>query len=115
MSVKELFKGKQVKRLGDPEGVMAVLQIARRLLKERGDGAVYVALDEALDLAAPKDRARAWWAAHRMVVRSLPAGTASIGDFEATSPSSDDVLELMAVAIRKQGVLNIQAAKGKRQ
>lgn len=114
VKMKELFRSSG-KRCGDPDGVMAVLQIARRLLSERGDNNVYGALDEAIDLAAPRDQSRAWWAAHRRVVDCLPAAWrgSNIGLF-AESASHDEVLEVLAEAIREQGRANIVAAKGKR-
>lgn len=94
---------------------MAVLQITKRLLTERGDKRVYPALDEALDLAAPKDRARAWWSAHRAIRHALPAGYRAIGDYtDLSSTTSEDVIGVVSQAILSQGQDNIKAAKGKR-
>lgn len=102
------------KRIGDPDGVIAVLQIAKRLLSERGDGNLFAALDEALDMAAPKDMARAWWAAHRVIRMSLPNGYDNIVSF-STSDSVDagKVMDVLDAAILLQGRANIQQSKGK--
>lgn len=101
---------------GDPDGVLSTLQIARRLLKERGDKAIYPALDEALEMSIPLDRARAWWTAHRALVNSLPPGFSALGDY-AMLPSTtvEDLDALMLSAIRNQGMVNVMLAKGKRQ
>lgn len=94
---------------------MAVLQITKRLLSERGEKRVYPALDEALDLAAPKDRARAWWSAHRAIRHALPLGYQTIGDYtNMSSTTSEDVIEVVSQAILSQGRDNIKVAKGKR-
>lgn len=104
----------RTKRMGDPDGVMATLQIARRLLSERTDKGVYPALDEGLDLAAPKDRSRAWWAAHRAVIDALPEGFTTIGDFTMLSgTSTDDVLAVFDRAILAHGQKVALQAKGK--
>ena len=93
---------------------MATLQIARRLLSERGDKGVYPALDSALDFAEPKDRARAWWAAHRAVIDSLPAGCKTVADFTwLSSTTTEDVLAVFDAAILLQGRKNAMQAKGK--
>lgn len=93
---------------------MATLQVARRLLSERGDKGVYPVLDSALDMASPKDRARAWWAAHRAVIDSLPAGYKTVADFTwMSSTSNEDVLAVFDRAILLQGQKNALQAKGK--
>jgi len=91
------------KPLGDPGGVMATLQIARRLVSEWGNKAVYPALDEALPMAAPKDRARAWWAAHRFLLDAVPAGYADLSAYVMADTSHADVLALMDSAIKECG------------
>lgn len=89
------------KVLADPGGVMATLQGMRRLLVEWGNKAVYPALDESLEMAVPKDRARAWWATHRVLVAALPAGYGTIGDYVMqASTTSDDVVALVDSALK---------------
>lgn len=100
---------------GDPDGVLATLQIARRLLKERGNKAIYPALDEALEKSDPTDRARAWWTAHRAIVNALPDGFRTLGDYtDLDSTTVEDVDAVLLSAIRNQGMLNVALAKGKR-
>lgn len=92
------------KTLGDPEGVMATLQVARRLIAEWGNTAVYPALEEALPMSAPKDRGRAWWGAHREVNRALPAGYSNVGDWLLASPRTHaEVLSVFDAAIKAYG------------
>lgn len=100
------------KKTDDPDGVMAVLQIAKRLLSERGNKDIYIALDEALDMAVPKDRARTWWGAHRAIVHALPDGFLTIGDYTILSgTTSDDVVRLLERAVLAQGSVNLAGAK----
>lgn len=104
------------KHIGDPDGTMAVLQIAKRLVTDREESNLYAALDEALDMAAPKDAARAWWSAHRVIRRSLPDRFDNILDFSCDSTVTvEEILEVLEAAILAQGTANIRQAKGKRQ
>ena len=119
MSLKQKFSRLErkfgAKKTDDPEGVMAVLLVGKRLIGERNDKSVYVALDEALDLSAPKDRARAWWAAHRALRHALPAGFTTIGEYAMVdSTTTEDCVELFTRAILAQGSVNQIVAKGKR-
>ena len=91
---------------------MATLQIAKRLLSERNDKGIYPALDEALEMSAAKDRARAWWAAHRAIVDALPDGFSTIGDYTMLSGTTvEDCEELLARAILAQGSANLAQTK----
>lgn len=115
MNVLEKIQRKRAKRIGDPEGVLSTLQVARRLLSERGDKGVYPALDDSLSMSVPKDRARAWWAAHRALINALPGGHRTIGEFLwLSSTSVEDVLAVFDRAIKLQGEANIVQSKGKR-
>lgn len=100
-----------VKNTDDPDGVLAVLQIARRLVSE-GDSAVYATLDDAIQLASPKDHALAWWAAHRALFSSLPSGFRTLGEFTHEA-DKEDLLKVFDRAINKQGTMNAAVRKGK--
>lgn len=91
---------------------MAVLQITKRLLGERNDKAIYAAMDEALEMAAPKDHARTWWSAHRALVKALPPGYTISTFSEMPTTTSADIDGLLADAIRSQGAANIAVSKG---
>lgn len=114
VKVNKLFRNARKKRSGDPDGIMAVLQITRRLLGESGDTAVYTAMDEAVELAAPKDSTRAWWGAHREIVAAMPPGYTTIGEFIAHKHTShDEVLQVLDKACQELGRRNAEAKKGK--
>jgi hypothetical protein len=111
--LRRLSRKNGVKVTSDPAGVVATLQIAKRLVGERKDKALYLALDEALEMAAPKDRAQTWWASHRAVVGQLPSGFTSIDQFTKSGDTSvEDVLDLLSRAVKNQGEVNLVAAKG---
>lgn len=113
VNVMTRFKKKRDLRPSDPDGILAVLQVSRRLLGERKDKSLYAVLDEALELAAPADPAKAWWAAHRRVARSMPPGM-SVDDYlRSGSSTHESLMEVLSNAIRAQGLVNLQAAKGK--
>lgn len=100
-----------VKATNDPDGVMASLQIARRLIND-GDTAVYSVMDDATRLAAPKDHAIAWWAAHHALISALPTGVKTLGQFSVQS-SSEELVALFDTAIKNQGTMNAAIRKGK--
>jgi len=100
-----------VKATSDPDGVLASLQIARRLVNE-GDTAVYSVMDDATRLAAPKDHAIAWWAAHHALTSALPADAKSLGDFTIRA-SHEELVALFDTAIKNQGKMNAAMLKGK--
>jgi hypothetical protein len=114
--VRRLSRKNGVKVTSDPVGVVSTLQIAKRLIGERKDKGLYPALDEALEMSAPQDRARTWWSAHRAVVGALPNGFITIGDYLMLSSTTvDDVLDLLGRAVKNQGEVNLAVAKGKNQ
>jgi hypothetical protein len=125
----------------DPDGVLAVLQTARRLLAEggslhKGDGwweksskatryTIIGALRHGVDLAHPRDRARAFNAAQHAVQGALNADkTAELGMAHLpqpvitrweTNPAStlEDALRIMDAAIKNQGKVNLAVNKAK--
>lgn len=108
--VKKLKKQLGVKKTDDPDGVMAVLQTARRIIADEGDMAVYAVLDEAVDMAAPKDDAIAWWAAHYAILSQVPSQFRTVGDYAVRS-SQEDLVALFDAAILAQGTMNINTMR----
>lgn len=100
-----------VKRTDDPDGVLAVLQVSRRLISE-GDLAVYSVLMDAVRMAAPKDDAIAWWAAHYALTHQIPTGYRTLGEYCCVA-DQEKLLELFDAAIKNQGTLNVVVRKGK--
>ena len=84
------------KAVRDTDGVIAVLQVARRIVKDAGRDPVEALMVAADDMASPKDNVRAFWAAHY-------AWTNGVGDTE---------LDRFDDAIRSQGVVNELVRKG---
>ncbi|AEK09971.1 hypothetical protein FDH96_gp059 [Mycobacterium phage Rey] len=80
----------------DPDALLSALQITKRLVSEaNAQGAplsVAAALDTALGMAAPKDPARTWWSAIRLIVRHNETGKSN--------------LAVLADAIQAQGKVN---------
>ena len=124
----------------DPDGVMAVLQTARRLLSDGGelfkDGweeqrprkkpTVYSfmgALRRAVDLAHPKDRSRALWAAQHALqgaVEKDPTKDNGIAHVDKpvitrweSHPKTtlNDALRVYDAAIKSQGTVNLAQKK----
>lgn len=65
----------------DPEGLMATLQVTKRLLSESVDGehlTIMEAVDKAIPMAAAKDSVRTWWAAMRVIFRHTEADKSSL-------------------------------------
>lgn len=99
------------KKVDDSDGVLATLQIARRLIQDEG-----YAASEALNLAADKyaapiDKSRAFWAAHyalTMVSRRYWSTMRSFDEapVDLQLPAFDD-------AIKHQGEMNMKAKKEK--
>lgn len=107
--IQKLKRKLGVKATTDPDGVMAVLQISRRLTAE-GDTAIYGVMEDALSMSAPKDDAVAWWAAHHALSTALPEGYKSLGEFSVRA-SQEEMLALFDVAIKNQGTMNLYMAK----
>ena len=61
--MKRLARKLGVKPTNDPDGVIAVLEIGKRFVKE-GQDPYEAILSASNDYAAPKDSARAFWAAY---------------------------------------------------
>ncbi|QUU29252.1 hypothetical protein SSEA_SKINNY_53 [Mycobacterium phage Skinny] len=85
----------------DPDGLLSTLQITKRLVTEANkDGqplSVASALDQALDMSAPKDPVRTWWSALRVIVRNNEPGKSN--------------LAVLADAISNQGTVNARIKK----
>lgn len=130
------------KATGDPDGVLAVLQTARRLLADGGElckdtwqerrgtkkSTIYSALGAlraGVDLAHPLDRSRAAWAAQAALQsalnkdKSAPNGIAHLPVPVITRWESHpdttlvDVLRVYDAAIKAQGTVNIAQSKAK--
>ena len=139
---KRLQRELGAKATDDPAGVLAVLQTARRLLAEGGvlvkDAwqeqptgkkpirySVMGALRRAADLAHPKDRDRALWAAQYAIQGALEKDrTAEYGLAHLDTPiitrweshdkvTLDDALRVYDQAIKNQGRVNIAKSKAK--
>lgn len=86
---------------GDPDGLLATLQISRRLVNESLKAGEPItirdAVDEAVKLSSPKDEARTWWAAVRVLLRNAEAGKS--------------ILNVLADACEAQGRMNAQIKK----
>lgn len=110
----------------DPDGVTATLQIAARLVTtgwtqgrrhELGDDGVhsydiYGALDEAVTMAAPKDIARTWWAAHRVLNAGLPDGFDNLILFnDDDDQTAAKVNEFILDAGKRHGTVALAQAK----
>lgn len=112
--IQKLQKELGVKATDDPDGVIAVLMVARRLLQEDGNNYVYSALNDALPMAVPKDQGIAWWAAHHALASALPDGHKTLGGYVHDGKAShDDVLALFDRAIANQATMNAVVRKGK--
>ncbi|QSM01102.1 hypothetical protein SEA_NANOSMITE_57 [Mycobacterium phage Nanosmite] len=80
----------------DPDALLSTLQITKRLVSEAHQQgqplSVAAALDTALEMSAPKDPARTWWSALRVIVRHNEPGKSN--------------LAVLADAISDQGKVN---------
>lgn len=103
--LRRLGRKLKVHQTPDPDGVIAVLSIARRLVKEHG---LYPseALDKAAEkYAAPIDHGRSFWAAHyALAMTTDPLKLDKIEDI-------DLLLGLFDEAIQKQGEMNLKARR----
>lgn len=126
----------------DPDGVLHVLLTARRLLAEGGDlvkdawqeeqprkkptkYSFMGALRRAVDLAHPRDRSRAIWAAQHALQAALEADkTAANGMAHLPNPvitrweshpdtTFADAIRVYDAAIKRQGTVNQTASKTK--
>jgi hypothetical protein len=87
------------RKSADPDGVIATLEIARRLISENPELTVEGALLEAADkFASPKDPAKAFWTAYHA--------------FSAADTS--DAQEALKLAADHQGQVNQLVKKGPR-
>lgn len=86
----------------DPDGLMAALQVTKRLVTEahRDDRSLSIieALGQAVGMAAPVDDGRTFWAAVRVIVRHTSVEKSS--------------LEILSDAIEAQGRTNLFQQKG---
>lgn len=86
----------------DPDGLLSTLQVTKRLLtdsqKNGTPTTIMIALENALDMSAPKDRVRTWWATYRVLYRNT-----------AVDKSSHAIL---SDAIKGQGTVNQKIAQG---
>lgn len=123
--LRRLARKNNVVVLDDPEAVAATLQIAARLLAngwtqgvrhERiGDTVRYDilgALDAAVGKSAARDDMRAWWGAHRLISRAIPAGFGGDVSVYNDDPSrtQGQVVELIRGVARSHGTV-LQAQK----
>lgn len=96
--LRRLSKQTGAKPIADTEGVIAVLQVARRLVKDAGMEPVEALREAADNFASPKDPVRAFWAAY----------------FAWSNGSGDTPLDVFDDAIRSQGLVNQAVRKGPR-
>lgn len=86
----------------DPEGVLATLQVAKRLIGESvGSGTnltVMEAFDKAIPMASVKDPVRVWWSCVKVFIRH--------------AEPDKSTLATLADAIAAQGKTNTYASKG---
>lgn len=99
------------KKTDDKDGVLATLQIARRLIQDEG-----YAASEALNLAADKyaapiDKSRAFWAAHYALTRAARDEWPILDLLDAAGV--DVLLPILDAAIKHQGEMNMKAKKAK--
>lgn len=125
----------------DPEGVLAVLQTARRLLAEGTElckdawqekrskkptrYSAMGALRAAIDLSHPKDRSHAIWAAQYALQSAMEKDTSGVNGIAhlpepvitrwESHPDTtiEDVLRVYDTAILNQGKVNLTASKAK--
>jgi hypothetical protein len=85
----------------DPDALLSVLQITKRLVLEakQSDGSLSImdALAKALPMSSPKDQARTWWSALRVLHRNASQEKSS--------------LAILADAIAAQGKTNAAIKK----
>lgn len=98
--LRRLSKQTGAKPIADTEGVIAVLQVARRLVKDAGMGPVEALREAADEFASPKDPVRAFWAAYKVFAHHHPRGLSDVGTLDE--------------AIKAQGLVNQLVRKGPR-
>lgn len=86
---------------GDPEGVMATLQVARRLVAEKQYSATDALKKAADEFAAAKDPARAFWRALYVLGKASPVPAAQLDARDV-----DKVVPWFDAAIALQGAEN---------
>lgn len=107
--LKRLARKLGVRKSDDPEGSIAVLQVARRLVQDHGYTAVHALNESADKYAAPIDPSRAFWAAHYALTT---AGLRSGLKYSEISDAEIDVLlPIFDQAIQNQGKMNMEAKK----
>lgn len=102
--IKRLSRKLGAKPTQDPDGVIATLEIARRLINEDPDITPWDALRQAADrYASPKDPVKAFWAAWRVYVNAV-----------ANVVDGSDPSEALKLAADRQGQMNQLVKKGPR-
>lgn len=66
----------------DPDGLIATLQITKRLLDESMKAGtpttIMIAVEHALEMSAPKDPHRTWWSTLRVILRNTTVEKSSL-------------------------------------
>lgn len=107
--LRKLARKLGVKKTDDPEGVMAVLQVGRRLVQDEGYAPSEALLRAANQYAAPIDSGRAFWAAHYALTM---AGYSEWMAMDAIEQAEIDVLvPIFDAAIRAQGQMNLKVKR----
>lgn len=101
----------RAKKTDDPEGTLATLQSAKRLLAEGAGIGVYTALDAALEMSVPKDRSRTWWSAHHALNAALPNQVEQTMSEFLAAAQPEEIEALFDRAIKAQGELNLAVLK----
>lgn len=108
-NLRRLARKLGVKRTDDPDGVIATLQVARRLVKDHGYLPVEAVGRASAEFAAPVDDARAFWAAHyALTMAGLRKG---LGVVELNHAEIDALLPIFDDAIKAQGEFNLKGRK----
>ncbi|OQW34541.1 MAG: hypothetical protein A4E20_11005 [Nitrospira sp. SG-bin2] len=108
-SLRQIARKLGGKRTPDPEGAIAVLQIARRLVKDHGFKAIEALNEAAEKYASPIDPAKAFWAAHYTLTTA--GARKGYGYFEVCEAEIDVLLPIFDAAIQSQGATNLKAKK----
>ena len=102
LRIRKLSRELGAKPTPDPDGVIAVLQVGRRLIKDNGLPPEEALLQAADLYASPKDPVIAFWTAHYAYASA------------DLSTDSSDPLAVMDKAISNQGLVNQLVKKGPR-
>jgi hypothetical protein len=99
--IRSLSRRVGAKRVDDLDGTIAVLQIAKRLVKDESLGVAEALLVAADEFASPKDPVMAFWAAHFAYTQA-----------KLRMDATDDELAVLEAAISAQGKVNQAVRKG---